>query len=81
MSLLFQNDKLSKSKRENSAQFKTLTVSCGRSSTSVFGGTVVLCRRNLSLHCISGGYSRWAWRVTADPAVSWKPLLQKLLKK
>lgn len=46
---------------------KKLTVSRGRSSTSVFGATIVLCKRNLSLHCISGGYSRWAWRVTTNP--------------
>lgn len=41
-----------------------LTVSCASWSTSTFGGTIVLCRRNLSLHGKSGGYSRWAWRVT-----------------
>lgn len=41
-----------------------LKVSAGSSSRSVCGGTTALCRRNLSLHCISGGYSRWAWRVT-----------------
>lgn len=53
-----------------------LTVSGGSSSTSPFGVTIVLCKRNLSLHCISGGYSRWAWRVTAIPAASEKPVFQ-----
>jgi len=45
---------------------ESLTVFAGSSSTSVFGPTIVLCKRNLSLHCISGGYSRWAWRVTVE---------------
>jgi len=50
-------------------QVNTLTVSGGSSSTLAGGGTMVLCKRNLSLHCISRGYSRWAWRVTENPVV------------
>jgi len=50
-------------------QVHTLTVSGGSSSALACGGTMVLCKRNLSLHCISGGYSRWAWRVTENPVV------------
>lgn len=52
---------------QTKAQVKILTASEGSSSTSVFGVTIVLCKRNLSLHCISAGYSRWAWRVTVNP--------------
>ena len=75
MLVSLRKDKFQSSNETIVIKAENLTVSCGRSSTSVFGATSVLCKRNLSLHCISGGYSLWAWRVTANPKVSWKPVL------
>jgi hypothetical protein len=44
-----------------------LTVLGGISSMSVLAATLVLWIKNLSLHCISGGYSFCAWSVTTSP--------------